>query len=125
MTFTLPYPPTTNHAYTVSRGRKIKTMRARQYAEHVQYVVLAERVETDLRGARLRVKIRVHAPDRRKRDLANVEKLAVDAVFAALDLDDSQIDSLTLVRGDVDPARPRLEFTIEERFTIPGREGEG
>jgi crossover junction endodeoxyribonuclease RusA len=115
VTFTLPYPPTTNHAYTVSRGRKIKTMRARQYATHVGYIVLAERVTLDLRGARLRVRIRVHAPDHRKRDLANVEKLAVDAVFAALDLDDSQIDCLTLVRGAVDPARPRLEFTVEER----------
>ena len=113
MTFMLPYPPTTNHAYAVSRGRKIKTMRARQYAEHVHYAVRGARGSApDLRGARLRVKIRMHAPDHRRRDLANIEKLAVDAVFAALDLDDAQIDVLTLVRGSVDAGRPRLEFTI-------------
>jgi len=28
MTFTLPYPPTANHAYAVARGRKIKTATA-------------------------------------------------------------------------------------------------
>lgn len=50
---------------------------------------------------RLKVEVIVHPPDRRKRDLANTEKLAVDAVFEWLGLDDSQIDELRLVRDEV------------------------
>jgi len=113
MTFTLPYPPTTNNAYTVARGRLIKTAVARQYAERVQYIVRAERVAMDYQDARLRVSITMYAPDARKRDLANIEKLAVDAVFAALGLDDGQVDEMLLTRALVDRKRPRLEFTIE------------
>ena len=115
MTFELPYPPTTNHAYFVSRGRKVKTAIARQYAERVWHIVRAERVAMDYQDARLRVSITMFAPDARKRDLANIEKLAVDAVFAALGLDDSQIDEMLLTRALVDRKRPRLEFSIEAR----------
>ena len=123
MTVELPYPPTTNHAYTCSRGRKVKTLRARQYAEQVGYAMLPHRGQAlAFDGERLRVKIRTHAPDRRRRDLANIEKLAVDAVFKALGLDDEQIDVLTLVRGDVDRQRPRLEFRVE---TLPRTTGGG
>ena len=113
MMYELPYPPTTNHAYTVARGRKIKTAVARQYAERVWHIVRAERgVAVDLQGERLLVSIVVYAPDARRRDLSNTEKLATDAVFAALGLDDSQIDDLRLTRALVDRKRPRLEFTV-------------
>ena len=37
MTFSLPYPPTTNHAYCVRNGRKVKTSTARAYAAEVGY----------------------------------------------------------------------------------------
>ena len=113
MTLTLPFPPTTNHAYTVARGRKIKTLQARHYAHEVHYRV-ADMIRVDpdswypTKSDRLYVVLTAHAPDNRKRDLANMEKLALDALFSALGVDDSQIDQLTLVRGSVDKANPRL-----------------
>ena len=104
MTLTLPYPPTTNHAYTVARGRKVKSAAARKYQADVMLVCAAS---TRLRDAswskltRFAVRIIVHPPDNRKRDLGNTEKLAIDAVFGWLGLDDSQVDDLRLVRDEV------------------------
>lgn len=99
VTLTLPYPPTTNHAYTIARGRKVKTAAARGYAQHVATLTRAQAPATTLtREHRLAVTVAVHPPDRRRRDLANVEKLVVDAVMSTLGLDDSQIDDLRLTR---------------------------
>lgn len=114
--FDLPWPPSTNNAYAVMRGRKIKTARARQYAQRV-----ANRVAADvdrwgvepaaLKGERLRVFIVAHPPDRRKRDIANLEKLVTDSVFTALGLDDCQIDWLAIARAAVEPAG-RLAYHV-------------
>jgi len=118
MTLTLPYPPTTNHAYTVARGRKVKTLKARQYANEVGWRVADElRVEGDAwaptKADRLYVCLVAHAPDKRRRDLANIEKLALDAICTALGIDDSQIDQLTICRGSVDRAHPRLFVRLD------------
>ena len=117
MTFVLPYPPSTNTAYAVVRGRKIKTKKAREYADTV--AAIAYQVDRDYTGddywtaGRLAVTLDMHAPDRRRRDLGNVEKLAVDAIAAQLGFDDSQIDVLTLRRQPVDRTNPRLVITVE------------
>ena len=117
MTLKLPYPPTTNHAYAVRNGRKIKSATARAYANEVSWRVADERrVDPDgwhpTPTDRLTVVIHVHPPDNRRRDLANTEKLALDAVCAALDIDDSQIDQLTLVRGVTLKSDPHLLLTL-------------
>ena len=118
MTLTLPYPPSTNHAYTVANGRKIKSATARAYAHTVQRETHAQTFNTleqwrPTRNDRLHVTVDVHAPDARRRDLANIEKLAVDAVALQLGFDDSQIDVLTLRRQPVDRTNPRLVLTLE------------
>ena len=116
MTFTLPYPPTANHAYTVARGRKIKTATARAYAHEVGWRVAEHMRGTSWRPTttdRLQVTIGVHPPDSRRRDLANVEKLVVDAVCDQLNIDDSQIDRLVLERQPVNRQNPHLVLTLE------------
>jgi crossover junction endodeoxyribonuclease RusA len=117
VTLELPYPPTTNHAYTVARGRKIKTAAARAYANDVQIACIEQLAATQARrwtrATRFAATVTVSAPDKRRRDLANTEKLAIDAVFDWLDFDDSQIDRLTIERGAVDRERPRLVLTLE------------
>jgi crossover junction endodeoxyribonuclease RusA len=116
MTLTLPYPPSTNTAYAVMNGRKIKTARARQYAAEVTYRVIEHKVAHDydwLETGPLAVHILVFAPDHRRRDLANIEKLAVDAVFKELGFDDSRIDVLTLRRQPIDRTNPRVVVTLE------------
>ncbi len=119
LTVDLPYPPTTNHAYLVARGRKVKTAAARAYASSVQGVLMANPEARAFRsalarlpGPSLAVTIGVQPPDRRRRDLANTEKLCVDAVCSWLGVDDSRIDRLSLARGEVTPGGA-LRFTLE------------
>jgi crossover junction endodeoxyribonuclease RusA len=117
VTLTLPYPPSVNHLHTVARGRKIKSLRARQYANEVHYRVMDElRVEADAwlpcKNDRLYIIITAHAPDKRKRDLDNLLKGCLDSVCAALGVDDSQIDQLTICRGYVDRANPHVRVRL-------------
>lgn len=118
MTLTLPFPPSTNNAYSTVRGRRVKTASAREYATEVAWRVADEmRVDPDgewpTRADRLAVTLTAHAPDARRRDLANLEKLVLDAVCKQLGVDDSQIDRLTLQRGGVDRVNPRLVLRLE------------
>lgn len=118
MTFVLPWPPTTNHLYTVARGRKIKTQRARDYAYEVGIEVVRHLKANPLwrlptSTDRLKVTLDMYPPDRRRFDVANKEKALVDAVAYALGFDDSQIDELTLRRLGVDRTNPRIVLKLE------------
>ena len=122
MRLELPFPPSTNTAYATVRGRRVKTKRAREYAEHVQFLCsvnawcdtwIIKTQELDVMP-RLAVTIEVHPPDRRRRDLSNMEKLCVDAVFSYLGMDDSLIDDLHLTRRELDRPDGKLVMTIQE-----------
>ena len=118
MTFILPYPPSTNTAYAVRNGRKIKTKKAREYAQAVlDEITYAFHVRGEPRTLhphnRLVTKVEVFTPDKRRRDLENTTKIAIDALMKALSLDDSQIDELHLYRRSVDRSNPRLVITVE------------
>jgi crossover junction endodeoxyribonuclease RusA len=120
MTVTLPFPPSTNHAYATVNGRRVKTAAARAYAlevahrvrEHARALTQAEQPPPDLTTERLAVKIVAHAPDNRRRDLSNLEKLATDAVFKQLGLDDSQVDHLEITRGVKSRNGGSLTYTL-------------
>lgn len=112
----LPYPPTTNTAYAVQRNRLVKTTAARTYADSVLAVLMGDKASrafrSSLRGSeRFTVSILAYPPDRRRRDLGNIEKLATDSVFTFLGADDSAIDHLCLSRGEV-VKDGRLEVTV-------------
>ena len=120
MTVSLPFPPSTNHAYATVNGRRVKTAAARAYAqevawrvaEHARALTQAELPLPDLTSERLKVSIVVHAPDGRRRDLSNLEKIATDAVFKQLGLDDSQIDRLEITRGAKSRNGGSLTYTL-------------
>lgn len=102
---TLPYPPSTNTAYATVRGRRVKTRKATEYAQAVQLKILTQPhwlTFHDLCTTHdtFTVTIHAHPPDKRKRDLANTEKLAVDAIFALLNADDSQITQLNMTKHE-------------------------
>lgn len=112
----LPYPPTTNTAYAVRRNRLVKTTAARTYADSVLAVLMGDKASrafrSSLRGSeRFTVSILAYPPDRRRRDLGNIEKLATDSVFAFLGADDSAIDRLHLERGEIIKGG-KLEVTV-------------
>lgn len=116
MKVVLPYPPTTNTAYAVRRSRLVKTTKAREYDYNVLAVLAGDKASrafrSSLRGSeRFTVSILVYPPDRRRRDLSNTEKLAVDSVFTFLGADDSAIDRLHLERGEIIKGG-KLEVTV-------------
>ena len=113
----LPWPPSVNQYWRHPSsgplaGRHLISEQGRAYRAKVTAQVWNEK-QTHKLADRLSVSILCYPPDRRRRDLDNVLKAALDAlVFAGVMLDDSQIDRLAIERcaGQV-PGR--LEITIE------------
>ncbi len=93
---TLPYPPSANTYYRTFRGRMLISKEGRQYKEAVGTMALLSRL-AKVEG-KVEVELYVTPPDRRRRDLGNVEKCLVDSIKDILFGDDSEIDRLTLVR---------------------------
>lgn len=105
ISLTLPYPPSVNHYW--------QTRVLRRGAGYVPQVYVSgdglryqQAVAKHLNGiprfeGRLRVQILVQPPDGRVRDLDNVLKCLLDSLTeAGVWNDDSQVDSLLVVRGD-------------------------
>lgn len=96
----LPYPPSINHYYRYVGGRPLISKSGREYRKRVVGAVEDELL-SPLDG-RLDLSIDVYPPDRRRRDLDNVQKPLLDALqHAGVYLDDSQIDRLLTVRQKV------------------------
>jgi len=110
----LPWPPSVNNAYrSLGVGRVVKTKIAREYFSGVAKEIAAKRIPS-FGKSRLKILIRCHPPDNRRRDLGNLDKVLMDTLEnSGLFKDDSQIDNLHYVRR---PASPPgfVEITIEE-----------
>lgn len=113
----LPWPPSVNQYWRHPSkgplaGRHLISEQGRAYRAKVTAQVWAERQDHKL-ADRLSVSILCYPPDRRRRDLDNILKAALDAlVFAGVMLDDSLVDRLSIERCDVQ-APGQLEITIE------------
>lgn len=113
----LPWPPSVNQYWRHPSkgplaGRHLISEQGRAYRAKVTAQVWSEQQAHKL-ADRLAVSILCYPPDRRRRDLDNILKAALDAlVFAGVMLDDSQIDRLAIERCAVQ-APGRLEITIE------------
>lgn len=113
MILTLPYPPSTNRYWRHWKGRTLLSRDGRSYREDAVRAVMEARQDGLGRRA-CRVTILCFMPDARRRDLDNVLKASLDAMQAARVFeDDAQIVKLTVERGPIDRARPRLEVTVE------------
>ena len=113
----LPWPPSVNQYWRHPSkgplaGRHLISEQGRAYRAKVTAQVWSEQQAHKL-ADRLSVSILCYPPDRRRRDLDNILKAALDAlVFAGVMLDDSQIDRLAIERCSVQ-APGRLEITLE------------
>lgn len=101
----LPYPPSVNsywrHAMVKGAPRVLVSEAGRKYRKAVGDSVLLHRDRKAPHG-RLEVGIMAYMPDRRTRDLDNINKALLDAlVHAGVMSDDSLIDKLTVERGPV------------------------
>jgi len=98
--YVLPWPPSLNRYYRSVNGRVLISREGRQYRADVQMRLLGSPT------IRTRCKVEIHAwpPDRRKRDLDNIQKALLDSIQhgGAIE-DDALIDDLHITREDVMP----------------------
>ena len=99
----LPWPPTVNHYYTVSKGRKILSKRGREYKRYCCELMMVQGVKR-LKSRSYSVFIKARPPDKRKRDLDNLLKPILDSltVYGAI-TDDSKVDDLRIQRFNPTP----------------------
>ena len=109
---TLPFPPTLNHLYGMRGSQKYLKPEGRAYKQAVAEIVADKGCET-IEG-RVAVFVRAFMPDKRRRDIMNLEKILSDSLTSAgVWLDDSQIDDFRIVRGSVEKGG-RVEVVITE-----------
>ncbi len=111
----LPWPPSSNNAYSVVRGRKILSAAGRAYhAAVATLILLAGSPKMDAtNGGRLAATLELYPPDNRRRDVMNCEKLVTDSVVkAGVIPDDCLIDRYTVIRRCVNKGG-RVVLTIE------------
>ena len=104
-TISLPFPPSVNHYWRMVRGKMLISKAGREYRKAVGLLVFpyaAYGVPLFPESFRLSVALLAHPPDRRRRDLDNMLKAALDALqHAGVYADDSQIDHLEIDRGEI------------------------
>jgi crossover junction endodeoxyribonuclease RusA len=89
-----------NHYFARNGSRTYLPLKVREYRQQVQDIVAAAGHDT-LEG-RLDLFIAVHMPDKRRRDLDNVLKGAIDALMhAGVFLDDEQVDQIQVIRQEI------------------------
>lgn len=97
---TLPWPPSVNTYWRTFNGRMIISAKGREYRTAVAEQVLIQRGAKHLTGP-LTVVIEAYRPDKRRRDLDNLLKAALDSLsHAGVFEDDSQIVDLRIFWGE-------------------------
>ena len=95
----LPYPPSVNHYYRHVGPRTLISREGRRYRERVTADLKALGIES-FSGA-LILRVEVYPPDRRRRDIDNVQKALLDALqHGGAYQDDSQIAKLIVERHE-------------------------
>lgn len=115
MTLELPWPPSVNHYYRHVGSKVLISAKGREYRRQVILWIAAHSVRWTkfAGGERLAVRVDAYPPDRRKRDLGNLDKSLMDSLQSAgVFADDEQIDDLRFVRMPPVPGG-RVAVTIE------------
>lgn len=111
-TYELPFPPSVNHYWRRVGPRTLISRGGRRFRDRVASVLAAQSVAPLL--GRLSVHVIACPPDRRRRDLDNLQKALLDAMqHGGVYRDDSQIDRLEVERGPVVPGG-KVIVTITE-----------
>ena len=110
--FELPYPPSVNHYWRRVGARTLISRGGRAFREAV-CTILRERGVQPVSGP-LAMEVVIWPPDRRRRDIDNVQKALLDALqHGGLYEDDSQIVKLDIERRDC-VSRGRTIVRIQE-----------
>lgn len=106
----LPYPPPLNNLYRNVPGKgRVKTDRAKQYADDVARVAIATQALPPLAKA-VSVTLDVYRP-RKRGDLDGTAKAILDAIQGIAWVDDEQVVEIHM-RRHLDRDDPRVELTV-------------
>lgn len=95
----LPWPPTVNTYWRHSRGRHYISEKGTQYRKDIIQIIQQQNLNINT-IARLKFSIIANQPDKRRRDLDNLQKAVFDSlVHAGFMADDEQIDDFRVRRG--------------------------
>lgn len=111
---TLPYPPSINHYWRHFRGRTVISSEGRTFRTNVCALLGGGGPRKPPSGGRIALCMDAFPPDRRRRDIDNLQKPVLDALqHAGVYQDDSQVDLLITRRQDR-AVPPRLEVELNE-----------
>lgn len=110
---TLPWPPSNNRYYRHNRGRTHISADGIAYRAAVSKIITDGMLDIRTESP-VKIRIECHMPDRRRRDLDNLQKAAFDALTkAGFWLDDCQVVDYRVVKMPI-VRGGRLELTITE-----------
>lgn len=110
---TLPWPPSNNRYYCHNRGRTHVSAEGQAYRDNVARIIKNAMLDIGL-AMPVKIRIECHMPDRRRRDLDNLQKAAFDALTkAGFWLDDELVVDYRVVKMPVTKGG-KLELTITE-----------
>ena len=110
----LPFPPTTgNHQHIQARnGKRFLRPDVVAWRGAVAHEVFSGNVSF-LGYEPLKMELRAYMPDKRRRDLGNIEKLVSDALqLSSAILNDELLHEIHLYHCGVDRQNPRIEVTL-------------
>ncbi|MEZ4522501.1 MAG: RusA family crossover junction endodeoxyribonuclease [Thermomicrobiales bacterium] len=116
---TLPLPPSVNNQYVTVGKRRVLSREARRFRRSVANLVrdgftnglVNQPWIESARGEPLACDLTFFFTTPYRRDLDGGLKIALDALFDALDLDDRYVVSITLTK-QIDPLNPRAEIEL-------------
>ena len=114
MILTLPWPPSINHYWRRVGPRTLLSREGRTFRKNVCALLGGGGPRKPPSGGRIALAMDAFPPDRRRRDLDNIQKPVLDVLeHAGVYEDDSQVDLLlTRRRGPVKGGR--LDVRVEE-----------
>jgi crossover junction endodeoxyribonuclease RusA len=116
----LPYPPSVNHVWRTWKGRTLLSKEGRHYRALV--AVLLRVAGVPRLSGELAMQVDVYPPDRRRRDLGNLDKVLSDSLqHGGLFDDDSQIADLHYRRCAVEkPGKVVVRVRQQQREATNG-----
>jgi len=109
----LPWPPSNNRYYLHNRGRTHISAEGTAYRNAVGEIIKSMGLDIGL-PVPVKIRIECYMPDRRRRDLDNLQKAVFDALTkAGFWLDDQQVDDYRVKRMPVVKGG-RIDLVITE-----------
>jgi Holliday junction resolvase RusA-like endonuclease len=107
-------PPTVNHMYVSRRGGgKALTEEARTFRHEVWCALFDAGLPRVPPAGDLAVTVRLTYGDRRRTDIDNRVKAALDALATALEFDDARVARLVVERAGYAKGKPACELVLE------------